>query len=584
MSGELATKIDFLRRVPVLAGLDDELLSTLAAAAQTVSVAAGEWIFRVGEHAHSVYVVRSGRLEVIAENQAEQPIRVLRRGDVVGELAMLGRGFRSASVRARRDSTLLEVGRPAFEELITGEPRFALGLTRTLSGQLAASHSPVREERPPTVVAIVGLDGDAPVDEIAQLLTSELGRYCTLASLPGEAGWPVSRMAEALDVAERTEDRVMLISQAIGPGDRWTEFCLSESDLVLAVTSGVPSHEWRERSVPLRGCELIVAGRSIGDSDVATFEPREVQVLPGEDDRRRGMQATARRLAGRAIGLVLSGGGARGLAHLGAVEELQRAGIVIDRIGGVSFGAAVGAGVAAGTDTREIYAVLQREVVDAKLNRDYTVPAYSLMSGRRARRAVRNSLGDGRIEELPTRFFCQSSDLISRKVVVHRSGSLSDAVYASMAIPGVLPPFVSGDGRVLVDGAVLDNLPVATMARSGEGPIIAVDVTDPHDRKGSSPAAARRKRLLRRLLTGSTADVPPLTEMILRTATLGSIDTAAAARRHASTVINPRLDNVGTLDWDQLPNAVEAGRIATREALADDAAFDQVRVAGPVEG
>ena len=139
MSGELATKIDFLRRVPVLAGLDDELLSTLAAAAQTVSVAAGEWIFREGEHAHSVYVVRSGRLEVIAENQAEQPISVLRRGEVVGELAMLGRGFRSASVRARRDSTLLEVGRPAFEELITGEPRFALELTRTLSGQLAAS-------------------------------------------------------------------------------------------------------------------------------------------------------------------------------------------------------------------------------------------------------------------------------------------------------------------------------------------------------------------------------------------------------------------------------------------------------------
>ncbi len=178
--------------------------------------------------------------------------------------------------------------------------------------------------------------------------------------------------------------------------------------------------------------------------------------------------------------------------------------------------------------------------------------------------------GSARIEALPHRFFCVSCDLIARELVVHRTGLVREAVYPSLAIPGVFPPFADAPDRLLVDGGVLDNLPVQTMARSAEGPIIAVDVSH----RGGSPDRPPRQRLdrlarpLRRVLTGSDAALPRLGETLMRTLTLGSEDTASAALEHADLVIAPQVEGVGLLQWDQLARVRAIGREAAREALA----------------
>jgi predicted acylesterase/phospholipase RssA len=128
------------------------------------------------------------------------------------------------------------------------------------------------------------------------------------------------------------------------------------------------------------------------------------------------------------------------------------------------------------------------------------------------------------------------------------------------------------DGRLLVDGGVLDNLPVATMARTGEGPVIAVDVTGrmgqfgPARRKGLE----RLGRPLRRALTGSEAPIPRLGETIVRTLTVGSIDTVAAARLHADLVITPAVESIGLMEWQSLHRVRELGRAAARDVLARD--------------
>src|ERR1039458_7657199 len=124
--------VGFLRYIRVLAGLSDELLERLAGEVAEVDVRAGEWIMREGDVADGLFIVRSGRLEVIDEGPPETLIRVLRRGDVLGELALLSEDIRSASMRGRRDSALLELGRDAFEALIQEAPSFALGLTRAM--------------------------------------------------------------------------------------------------------------------------------------------------------------------------------------------------------------------------------------------------------------------------------------------------------------------------------------------------------------------------------------------------------------------------------------------------------------------
>ena len=131
----------------LLAGLDDELLARIEQQVESVHVRAGDWVLRRGERADCLYILRSGRVEVIDEGPPEVLIRVLRRGDVLGELALLGEGVRSASARARRDTELLRLSRDTFEGLITEAPSFALALTRAMGAQLAASLAPLATTR-----------------------------------------------------------------------------------------------------------------------------------------------------------------------------------------------------------------------------------------------------------------------------------------------------------------------------------------------------------------------------------------------------------------------------------------------------
>ena len=242
----------------------------------------------------------------------------------------------------------------------------------------------------------------------------------------------------------------------------------------------------------------------------------------------------------------------------------------IDRIAGVSIGSLVGAGLAAGHDPD---AIARHSGPGSSSQPDGRLHAAALLDDpwQPDAAALAEYFGETRIEELQTRYFCLSCDLIAREAVIHRTGRLWEAISASLAIPGIFPPISTPEGRLLVDGGVLDNLPVATMARSGEGPVIAVDVTGRMGdfKKPVRPGIARLGRPIRRYLTGSEAELPRLGETIVRTVTVGSVDTAEAARRHADLVIEPAVEEVGLLDWSQLEPVVEAGRAAARAALED---------------
>ena len=131
-------------------------------------------------------------------------------------------------------------------------------------------------------------------------------------------------------------------------------------------------------------------------------------------------------------------------------------------------------------------------------------------------------------------------------------------------------PVATPEGQLLVDGGVLDNLPVRTMARTGEGPVIAVDVTGRMGPVGHQqrPRLERLRRPVRRALTGSEAEIPRLGDTMLRTLTVGSIDTLEVAHLHADLVISPEIEGIGLLEWKAIGAAVELGRRAAREALA----------------
>ena len=564
------TVADFLRHVRVLDGVPTDLRNELAAEAIPVELRAGEWLFRAGDPGSSAYLVRTGRLEVVSESGVV--IGEVKRGDVIGELALLREGARAASVRARRDSELLELRGETFTRLLGDAPEFAVSLTRELAGQLAATRPAAPPPTAPVTIAVVALDAGAPAAQVTAELVAGLGRHGSLAHLGNaDADGLANDLPAMLGRAERAKDRVLLEGRGHLPGDPWNDFCLREADLVVAVSSGQPEPAWLARAADLRGCELLVAGRRLPDDVVAAFQPREAHVRPSVTELLETTGALARRLAGRSLGLVLSGGGARAFAHLGVVEELRDAGLHFDRFAGVSLGSVVAGAIAMGFELESIYERLVRHFIEENPSNDYTLPAIAVLRGRKTQRVLEEVMGDVHIEELPASFFCLSCDLVAREPVIHRTGRLREALYASLAIPGVFPPVAPGDGRLLVDGGVLDNLPVETMSRACEGPVVASDVTARDGRWAQSRRSRPRNFTgpLLRALTGTDQVLPRLGETLFRTFTLGSADTAAAALAYADLLVVPSVEGVGLMDWKQLPQLREAGRAAARAVLED---------------
>jgi len=554
---------------PLLAGFSGEVGARLTTEPERLELAAGEWLFHEGERADSAYLIRSGRVEIVIEHPTEVVLRQVKRGAMVGELALLMHGIRSVSARASRDTELTRLTREQFEQLVLGSPIFALGLLRSMAAQVAGNRAPSSAPTLPGCIAVVALDLAAPVARVGAELGEALATHRKIAELKPDADRPESDFRELLKRAEAAHDHVVLTTDSPTGGDPWSSFCLKEADVVIAVTTGSPSPQWLRRSPMLRDCELIVVDAPLRADVHVALSPREVHVLHGADALTPCISGIARRLAGRSVGLVLSGGGARALAHIGVLEELENTGLVIDRYAGASMGAIVSGLAAQGVGSSGIMDLCRRLVIDGNPSNDYTVPAYSLIRGMKARRALADVFGEDRIEELQRRWFCVSSDLVARELIVHRTGRIADAVYSSMALPGIYPPIPTVDGRMLVDGGVIDNLPVEPMASRAEGPIIAVDVSQ---RLGMVPPAARPglerlARRMRRLLTGNERPMPPLRETIHWTIALGSNDTVAAGIRHADLVISPHVEGIGILDWKQLPRALEVGRQAAREAI-----------------
>jgi NTE family protein len=347
----------------------------------------------------------------------------------------------------------------------------------------------------------------------------------------------------------------------------WKRFCVQQADRILVVASPGDAIDG-ELDPALHGADLVACDAKPGSGALADLtdliEPVEHHLVRGEH-RASDLARLARRLTGRSVGLVLSGGGARAFAHIGVIEQLEAAGIVVDRVAGVSMGAYLGGMYAAGLDAEEIDAIsYENWVLHYPLN-DWRIPRHAMIQGQRFAEMLQGVFGEVRFEELERSFFCASADLRRSELVVHRHGKLWEHIGTSMCLPVLAPPQARGE-RLLIDGGLIDNLPVAAMAELGEGPVIAVDIR-------AGDGASRTTTEQGNGLPGpdgiGISDRPPpgLGETLGRLFLLASSNTAQASRKHANLVIEPRSPGVGLLEFHQIDAAVEAGREATAAAL-----------------
>jgi len=537
--------------VPLLAGADAEALEALAADAYPRRVLAGEWLIREGDDAEDLYVVLRGRLRAVAGADG-RTLRVLGPGAAIGELALLTGSARSASVQAVRDSTLLQLGRGRFVELMERDSGFAAAVARELAAQLQASGGLAAPPSRPALLTLRRVDAGVPLAAVASSLAHALSTYGPVEILGADAAG-----TSAVEQAEQENAHVLLVDET-GAGV-WSDLCARQADrtLLVATADSPPPDE------PSPDADLVVLGPSSGAALrtlLDAVQPRAHHRLATTEPSDPGAGRLARRLVGRALGVVLSGGGARGFAHIGALAELEADGIEIDRYGGCSMGSFIAAMAAAGWSPGDIRDRCDEELVRRSPFNDYTLPRVALIRSRKAARMFDRLFGEMTIEELAKPLFTVSADLLSSRLVIHRRGSVTEAVGASMSIPGLVPP-LSRSGRLLVDGGVLNNLPIDAMADSGEGPIVAVDVV--------------------RRLEVSAEDEPPLPsimETLSRATVLGSVERAERNRELALLVITPEAQDIPLRDFRALDRAVEAGRAAARAAL-DAGARDEILAA-----
>jgi NTE family protein len=561
--------------LPLFANLDRRTLVRVADELEWIALPGGAELFREADPPDAVYVLIAGCLGAFrASGEAAQLIGRIHPGETVGEMALLSGHPRTATVRALRDSEIVRFSLEAFERLARAHPEAMLAVARIAVERLERTLEGRRQEAAPRTLALLPAHAGINMDALVERLGSALGRFGAAVAIDSEHFFEAS--IAQLHTLEADHPFALYVGKF---GDSvWNERCRRQADMLLLVADAQQAAS--SLTMEISACAgpqsvslvLLQPGRIIPGAARAWRQRLDLDqhfhVRDNED-----IERLARRLARRSVGVVFSGGGARGFAHIGAIRALREAGLAIDAVGGTSIGALMAAAVALEWEDETLYQTFHRAFVSSNPLSDYTLPLVSLVAGRKASRLLRREFGEGDIEDLPLPFYCVSADLAHGGAVVHEQGSLWHALRASIAIPGVLPP-VCNAGRVLVDGGVIDNLPVGTMRKRNAGPIIGIDIAGEHAlvcELDETDLPSFWQMLARRWRGGPKR--PGILRILLRAGMVNSASTAEHNAAMSDLMLKPPVDSIDLLAWDRFADAIDAGYVYTRDRLAQGVPF-----------
>jgi NTE family protein len=458
----------------------------------------GQMLVAQGEPSDSLFIVLHGALAVRRAGNLE-PIAELRCGEVVGEIGFFANIPRTADVIAIRDTSVLMLTRTAYQVLAEEAPAIVEAVLAALARRFAretARLTPLRASPKARTVALI--DGgrelvpaafERRIREGLSAIDAEIVDPARLnAMFPGR-GLDAPEVTDWLNRLEHTAPLVVYLGGR--QASPWARKAVRQADLVVFACRGdAPPGALTD----LEGfaCEVhppsarrlvrihdrrsgAVRGTAFWLVRLPCFMHHHVALEDQVD-----IDSLIRFLSGRAIGFVAAGGGSFGTAHVGIYKAFRERGVMFDIFVGTSVGSAMVAGFAKNLDAEHLERGTHEIFVSSRSFRRPTWPRYALLDHKAFDRALADQYGANcRIEDCWRPFAAVATNLSTHNLELIRSGLLWHAVRASSAIPGLLPPFYTPEGAMLVDGCLIDNVPLAPMHQLKSGPNLVVHFGEP---------------------------------------------------------------------------------------------------------
>ncbi len=537
-----------LRNIPFFRDLSDGVLDAISRRLQREHYHKGAVIFSEDEPGDCMYLIETGQVKIVSEKGGiERIYSYLGPGNFFGEMALLTGDRRSATVRVVIDAELLVLRKHDFEDLLQQHPSIALLMSRELSRRLGRTQQMPAEREEFNIVAALGT------------ATPTLARY--IAQVTGEEVY----ILDLGGLANTTLDRQMLARTRVHfvTGDDITE----PEALAERLGQLVEQYYWvliaitpYETPLSIKAAELADVVVQIGGREPGWVKTIASKAFWGVEVEDKAIRRLARRITQRIVGIALSSGNARGMAHIGVFKVLEEEGVPIDVIAGTSAGAVFGAMYAAGRSVEEMtdFAVnVQRQYNFLTGFRYWDVrlmPRSGLIKGEMVLNYLRKWVMDKTFDQLEIPLYIVATDLISGEEIVFDRGPVAEAVRASMSVIGIFEP-AHVAGRFLIDGGSVNPVPTQLLADKGVSIILASNVIPSLEDRLHRRELKREGKLPN--VVGIVMGAMEIMESEIIKSRMGPVD----------VLIQPDIARYGTLEYDKVYELIQRGEEAAREQI-----------------
>lgn len=553
-----------LGEIAIFAGLDADALAQIALQLHVRHLQPNDMLFMQGEHGSSLFVIQHGLVQVFLQHaDGTTPVARLHGGDVIGEMALIAGSARTASAIAIMPSTVFELTQDVFKELYGRHPQILTNLVQILGQRLARTNNRVDERyRWAEAIALVLCPPDLRAAEalIAATRNANPGAVTALdltGVLAGESGvqqhTDVDTALAAVDELRRSDHATVLVITSPQHEDL-TEL-LNSMERVFLVG---PPPAIVQAAARLEGNRVTAAiPLTAGDERVPSLGALPVPraIRQGEPDDWAWM---GRHLARTKLGVALGGGGAKGFAHIGVMQVLEEGGYAVDYLAGSSAGTLVGALLAMGLGAAEAEATMRRHMNPENV----AILMKGMMGGTEPQqlmiRLLREMTQDCTFADLKIPLVVLTANMDTRRPCAITSGLVWEAVLASSALPGMLPPYIL-NGQRLIDGAVMSPVPTSYVKEAGADVTLGIDILS-----GNLPAWPGEDPPK----PDASHHIMNIIEVLIDTMVLGYADASARHAALADVAVTPQFGPSNYKDFDKADRFIAAGREAAKAKLA----------------